>query len=185
MTKRKKRFIQITAIILNAVMLIGVLNLSVFAQSAADENASIEKKIEESIMDMLQSSPVISDEYTDIEDDEILDTYPEDAYISEVEASVYEKLREENEEPVLYAADNDPYPGDDMVYLTQKWLNQEYGNVPGFGAVTENGKTGWDTVYGLLRALQYELGITNLANSFGPTTSSLYSQNLLDRKSVV
>lgn len=161
-------------------MLIGVLNLSVFAQSAADENASIEKKIEESIMDML-SGPVISDEYTDIEDDEILDTYPEDAYISEVEASVYEKLREENEEPVLYAAEDDRYPGDDMVYLTQKWLNQEYGNVPGFGAVTENGKTGWETVYGLLRALQYELGITNLANSFGPTTSSLYSQNLLRR----
>ena len=180
MTKRKKRLIQITAIILNAVMLIGVLNLSVFAQSYSDENASIEKKIEESIMDML-SGPVISDEYTDIEDDEILDTYPEDAYISEVEASVYEKLREENGEPVLYAADNDPYPGDDMVYLTQRWLNQEYGNVPGFGVVTENGKTGWDTVYGLLRALQYELGITNLANSFGPTTSSLYSQNLLRR----
>lgn len=72
--------------------------------------------------------------------------------------------------------------GDPMVYLTQKWLNQEYSDVPGFGTVVVNGNTGWDTIYGLLRALQHELGITTLANSFGPTTSSLYSQNLLHRQ---
>lgn len=72
--------------------------------------------------------------------------------------------------------------GDPMVYLTQRWLNQEYGDVDGFGSVPENGKTGWNTVYGLLRALQHELGITSLANSFGPTTTSLYSQNLLCRQ---
>ncbi len=74
------------------------------------------------------------------------------------------------------------YPGDAMVYLTQRWLNQEYGNVDGFGTVTENGKTGWNVVYGLLRALQHELGITELASSFGPTTTRLYSQNLLSRQ---
>lgn len=111
----------------------------------------------------------ISDEYGD-----------ETAYISEVEKSIYEELANENE-TILYTDSEDPYPGDDMVFLTQKWLNQEYGDVEGFGSVPENGKTGWDTVYGLLRALQHELGITNLANSFGPTTSSLYSQNLLQR----
>ncbi len=32
------------------------------------------------------------------------------------------------------------YPGDPMVYLTQVWLNQQYGGVTGFGFVTENGK---------------------------------------------
>ena len=80
------------------------------------------------------------------------------------------------------AATAKEYPGDDMVYLTQRWLNQEYGDVDGFGAVTENGKTGWNVVYGLLRALQYELGITDLANSFGPTTTNLYSENLLSRQ---
>ncbi len=74
------------------------------------------------------------------------------------------------------------YPGDDMIFLTQRWLNQEYGDVSGFGTVTENGKTGWNVVYGLLRALQHELGITSLANSFGPTTTDLYSQNLLSRQ---
>lgn len=72
-------------------------------------------------------------------------------------------------------------PGDQMVFYAQRWLNQEYGNVSGFGSVTENGKTGWDVVYGLLRALQHELGITNLANSFGNQTSTLYSQNVLSR----
>ena len=72
-------------------------------------------------------------------------------------------------------------PGDPMVYLTQRWLNQNYGDVAGFGSVTENGKTGYDTVYGLLRALQHELGITELANSFGPATERLYSQNILSK----
>lgn len=72
--------------------------------------------------------------------------------------------------------------GDPMVYYTQKWLNQEYGGVSGFGSVMEDGITGWDTVYGLLRALQHELGITSLANSFGPTTSSLYANNPLHRQ---
>ena len=72
--------------------------------------------------------------------------------------------------------------GDPMVYLTQKWLNQKYGDVPGFGSVTENGKTGWNVVYGLTRALQHELGITELANNFGPSTSALYAQNPLHRQ---
>lgn len=57
--------------------------------------------------------------------------------------------------------------GDPMVFYAQRWLNQEYGSVSGFGSVTENGRTGWDVVYGLLRALQYELGITSLSNNFG------------------
>lgn len=59
---------------------------------------------------------------------------------------------------------SDSIPGDPMVYYTQKWLNQEYGNVSGFGSVEENGKTGWNVIYGLLRALQHELGITDLTD---------------------
>ena len=74
------------------------------------------------------------------------------------------------------------YVGDPMVYYTQKWLNQEYGDVPGFGTVTENGKTGWNVIYGLTRALQHELGITSLANNFGPTTARLYGENPLQRQ---
>lgn len=57
---------------------------------------------------------------------------------------------------------------DEMVLATQKWLNQTYGNVSGFGSVPENGKTGWDTVYGLIRAAQHEMGIAGLVNNWGP-----------------
>ncbi|GAA1861606.1 glycoside hydrolase domain-containing protein [Myceligenerans crystallogenes] len=38
--------------------------------------------------------------------------------------------------------------------------------------VEENGKTGWETIYALTRALQFELGITTLSDSFGPATLS-------------
>ncbi|AVK61057.1 bacteriocin activator [Lactobacillus sp. CBA3605] len=63
---------------------------------------------------------------------------------------------------------------DQLVLETQEWLNSTYSNVDGFGVVPENGLTGWDTVYGLTRALQYELGITELVDNFGPTTARLF-----------
>lgn len=62
---------------------------------------------------------------------------------------------------------------DEMVLTVQKWLNENYDNDSRFNHVTENGKTGWDTIYGLRRALQIELGIENTSDSFGPTTYSL------------
>jgi len=114
-------------------------------------------------------------------DIQISDEYgSETDYISEVQIPYIEQSTETlSENGAAVVTD---YPGDDMVYLTQRWLNQEYGDVPGFGSVPENGKTGWDTVYGLTRALQVELGITDLANNFGPTTQRLYSQNPLQRQ---
>lgn len=63
---------------------------------------------------------------------------------------------------------------DIMVLETQKWINETYGKNPGFGAVDEDGYTGWETINGLIRALQIELGITSLANNFGPTTVSRF-----------
>ncbi|MGY3190522.1 glycoside hydrolase domain-containing protein [Lysinibacillus sp. TE18511] len=66
---------------------------------------------------------------------------------------------------------------DEMVLRVQRWVNQEYSHLPGFNErVPEDGKVGWPTVYGLTRALQLELGITNTANSFGPTTASEYNR---------
>ncbi len=41
--------------------------------------------------------------------------------------------------------------------------------------VDENGMTGWPVVYGLIRILQYELGIAVLADAFGPGTMSMLS----------
>lgn len=128
-----------------------------------------ENNLDDSIFSLIKSDVQIGDDYN-----------IENAYMSEVPIS----------DPAWFARTNgesDSVQGnlaraDQMVLLVQKWLNQEYGDVPGFGSVAEDGYTGWDTVYGLLRALQHELGITSLANSFGPSTSSLYQQNLLYRQ---
>lgn len=59
---------------------------------------------------------------------------------------------------------------DTMVLKTQQWLNLTYGDDSRFNRVTEDGITGWDTIYGLRRALQIEEGITSTSNSFGPST---------------
>ncbi|GAA2649588.1 DUF1906 domain-containing protein [Streptomyces vastus] len=60
---------------------------------------------------------------------------------------------------------------DEMVRRAQQFVNQVYGSRIGM-TVAENGQTGWNTMYALTRALQYELGISSLSNSFGPTTLS-------------
>lgn len=135
-------------------------------------NAELVDASEDSAFTLADSSVEISDDY-----------FPATANISEIEpidiGNASEGILDTQSEDTSATRET---IGDPMVYYTQKWLNQEYGNIPGFGSVPENGKTGWDTVYGLLRALQHELGITNLANSFGPTTSSRYEQNLLRRQ---
>ncbi|MEV0189833.1 glycoside hydrolase domain-containing protein [Kitasatospora purpeofusca] len=58
---------------------------------------------------------------------------------------------------------------DEMVRRAQSFVNSFYGSRIGM-TVEENGKTGWPTMYALTRALQLELGISSLSNSFGPTT---------------
>ena len=60
-----------------------------------------------------------------------------------------------------------------MVLQAQQWVNATYANVSGVTKVTENGKTGWSTMYSLTRALQYELGLASLSNTFGPGTLGL------------
>ncbi|MEU7167656.1 glycoside hydrolase domain-containing protein [Streptomyces morookaense] len=60
---------------------------------------------------------------------------------------------------------------DEMVRRAQQFVNATYGNTIGM-TVKEDGRTGWNTMYALTRALQYELGISTLSNGFGPTTMS-------------
>lgn len=62
---------------------------------------------------------------------------------------------------------------DAMVLATQKWLNSTYGNDSRFNRVTEDGLTGWNTIYGLRRALQIEENITETSNNFGDKTYEL------------
>lgn len=59
---------------------------------------------------------------------------------------------------------------DVKVLEAQKWVNATYGGVVGYVSAPEDGKTGWPTMYALTRALQYELGIAELTDSFGPAT---------------
>ena len=49
---------------------------------------------------------------------------------------------------------------DYWVQHTQMWLNNTYGNNPYWVRLSENGVTGWNTIYGLTRALQIELGLS-------------------------
>ncbi|WP_037680978.1 glycoside hydrolase domain-containing protein [Streptomyces griseus] len=59
---------------------------------------------------------------------------------------------------------------DERVLRAQRFINDTYGGVPGITKVEETGVVDWPTVYALVRALQYELGITALSDNFGPTT---------------
>ncbi|CAL9396436.1 hypothetical protein SUDANB6_01367 [Streptomyces sp. enrichment culture] len=61
---------------------------------------------------------------------------------------------------------------DEMVLRAQKFINTTYNNgaTLGITKLDENGQTGWPVMYALTRALQYEMGITALSDSFGPTT---------------
>ncbi|MEL5959982.1 glycoside hydrolase domain-containing protein [Streptomyces sp. CLV115] len=61
---------------------------------------------------------------------------------------------------------------DEMVRLAQRFVNTTYNNgaTLGISKLNENGVTGWPTMYALTRALQYEMGISSLSDSFGPAT---------------
>ncbi|MFJ2557305.1 MULTISPECIES: glycoside hydrolase domain-containing protein [unclassified Streptomyces] len=59
---------------------------------------------------------------------------------------------------------------DEMVRKAQQFINGVYGGKLGIDRVPETGATGWTTMFALTRALQYELGITSLSDTFGPTT---------------
>ncbi|GHD53174.1 glycoside hydrolase domain-containing protein [Streptomyces galbus] len=59
---------------------------------------------------------------------------------------------------------------DEMVELAQRFINSY--NISGIPKVEVNGRTSWTVMYALTRALQYELGITSLSDTFGPTTLS-------------
>ncbi|RLK61783.1 glycoside hydrolase domain-containing protein [Actinokineospora cianjurensis] len=65
---------------------------------------------------------------------------------------------------------------DIKVLEAQQWVNATYGAVPGYVRCPEDGRTAWSTMFSLTRALQHELGITALSDSFGPTTLSLLTQ---------
>lgn len=64
---------------------------------------------------------------------------------------------------------------DEWLLKTQRWLNRTYGADSRFDKVPEDGTTRATTVYGLLHALQIELGIAQTADAFGPGTRSRFA----------
>ncbi|MFC7729968.1 hypothetical protein [Actinomadura keratinilytica] len=55
---------------------------------------------------------------------------------------------------------------DAMVERAQRFVNSY--NVPGIPKIEVTGRTGWTVMHALTRALQYELGLTELSDGFGP-----------------
>lgn len=171
MKKFKKGSIKLIASMIAVIILISPINVLAAVITPKDD-------------ELLHSDEYIgaSDAYlanADIQADDF-EYYPETADRTDEDVYYYSLDSENAESEELQVASSNVV-GDPMVFYAQRWLNQEYGSVSGFGSVEENGKTGWDVVYGLLRALQHELGITSLSNNFGPSTSSLYSKNQLSR----
>lgn len=67
---------------------------------------------------------------------------------------------------------------DEMVREVQKWLNATYTGVEDYEPVTEDGNTGWNTIYALIEGLQHELGISPVVPNFGETTYAYYEQQI-------
>jgi peptidoglycan hydrolase-like protein with peptidoglycan-binding domain len=61
---------------------------------------------------------------------------------------------------------------DEMVLEAQQWVNSTYAGVTGYKPCPEDGRTGWPVMWSLTRALQHELGLTALSDSFGPGTTA-------------
>ncbi|WP_206790337.1 glycoside hydrolase domain-containing protein [Amycolatopsis sp. MtRt-6] len=62
------------------------------------------------------------------------------------------------------------------VLSVQQWLNATYRAVAGYEKCPEDGVPGRSTTFALIRALQHELGITTLADNFGPSTLAALDQ---------
>lgn len=59
---------------------------------------------------------------------------------------------------------------DQMVQRAQAWLNQTYGAVNGYTRISEDGITGFTTIYALVTGLQHELGDSSVDGVFGDST---------------
>lgn len=63
---------------------------------------------------------------------------------------------------------------DSQVLAAQTWLNETYGSAAGWVPLSEDGVSGWATIYGLRRALQVELGVSPISSAFGQATTSAF-----------
>ncbi|GHU56165.1 hypothetical protein FACS1894132_13290 [Clostridia bacterium] len=171
MQKFKKMFNKTTAIFLSITFLITLSNFKI--NSVQNFNLN-----EDSSFNLVNSNIQISNDYNEWD------------YISNVPTSDFYRIENENGEPSVFVADTSSNflayatilgAFDDNYFLNvQEWLNQEYSTIL---SVEESGKIGWDTIYGLRRALQYEMGIIQVSDNFGNQTSAAYEKNILQKGS--
>lgn len=64
--------------------------------------------------------------------------------------------------------------GDPYVLNVQKWVNKTYSGRTGYSVITEDGYTGWGTIFALLHGLQITLGVGSTADNFGSGTESAF-----------
>lgn len=116
----KKHFSRALTLLLSVLIMLQTVTVPAFAAENATENVEVATNDasteEESTFNLIKADVQIDDEYGNETD-----------YISEVQIPDLEQISEETlaENGVSIHSD---YPGDAMVYLTQRWLNQEYGN---------------------------------------------------------
>lgn len=150
MKKALRQLKRLTASFLCLLMVVGVLDFSVFAKDNTEdpggdppiqyieEDPPIQYTEEDSTFVLARSNVDIFDE----------DYFPATADLQEAEAYADSQAATAQ-------------PRDDQVRMVQIWLNQNYKSV--FEAhdftVSEDGITGGNTVKGLLYALQYELKV--------------------------
>lgn len=67
---------------------------------------------------------------------------------------------------------------DQQVLAIQKWLNKTYADYDGWVSLLEDGVTGWQTIYGLRRGLQHEVGISPMASGFGSQTTAAFKSQI-------
>ena len=78
---------------------------------------------------------------------------------------------------ITFAAESNTIAIDQMLLKSQQWLNSNYSNRVGFGSIPEDGISRRSTVYGCIRALQIELGITDVADNFGLGTITEFNNH--------
>ena len=182
MSKAKKVFMRIVAVVLCVIIVNGFSYVSAFVSSIGETNPITNEQIAEALqgaqfIDPSQDSAFVL-AHSDVQTSDV-DYFPETADIQKADeyaASI------NSESVIMPMAAGDPLVGDVQVCMVQKWLNQEYRSKTGATLLTENGRTSSYITNALTRALQYEMGMTSWSDAWGPNTGNLYLQNILSRQ---
>ena len=172
MTKAKKWFLRIIAVILCVINVLSGTSSSSIISAAIEESVPIS---DEEIAEALSNAQFIIENQDDLA-------------VSQNSNSKTNIISVTSNKDVYYNGDESDImtatvdlPGDDKLYLTQRWLNKTYGKETdkGYKIIPEDGTNRSATVGALIQALQFELGIESLTTNFGSATSAAYEKNIL------